>query len=204
MSPFALSSPHNRCRRCQLDCRLPRRLPERGNFLIEDFLALESIAGVGCSQPDSRRRDLSANGDKESAPSSVPRSVAWVSSTPLPAEVGADRVRSGRLVDPVKISAAAQRILDASVVSLCFATSITQATFIWECNSGALDYEQRLLAGRYVLTTSLTPDQASTAEVLAAVIEAATANLLDRAEVADPDIGDQTITGESPALFNDP
>ncbi|MCP3937184.1 MAG: IS1634 family transposase, partial [Actinomycetia bacterium] len=148
----------------------------------------------------------------------------------------AERVRAGRLVDPVKISAAVQRILNASAVSRCFTTNITHGVFTWEYNNDALDYEQRLLAGRYVLTTSLTPAQATTPDVvahyqslanvehrfrvmkdflglrpvfhytdrrvrghiaicvLAAVIEAVIANLLDSAEVADPDIETQTIT----------
>ncbi|MCP4960329.1 MAG: IS1634 family transposase, partial [Actinomycetia bacterium] len=148
----------------------------------------------------------------------------------------ADRVRSGRLVDPVKISAAAQRILSASAVSRCFTTNITHGVFTWNYDDQALDYEQRLLAGRYVLTTSLAFDQATTAEVvahyqslanvehrfrvmkdflglrpvfhytdrrvrghiaicvLAAVIEAVMANLLDSAAITDPDIGTQTIT----------
>ena len=39
--------------------------------------------------------------------------------------------------------------------------------FAWHYNQQALDYEQRLLAGRYVLTTSLTTAQASTADVVA-------------------------------------
>ncbi|MCP4962275.1 MAG: IS1634 family transposase, partial [Actinomycetia bacterium] len=148
----------------------------------------------------------------------------------------ADRVHSGRLVDPIKISAAAQRIPSASAVSRCFTTNITQGTFTWNYDDTALDYEQRLLAGRYVLTTSLTPEQATTAEVvahyqslanvehrfrvmkdflglrpvfhytdrrvrghiaicvLAAVIEAVMANLLDTAAITDPDIETQTIT----------
>lgn len=79
----------------------------------------------------------------------------------------AERVRAGRLVDPARIGAAAQRILTASPVRRCFTTSITHATFHWDYDQAAVDYEERLLAGRYVLTTSLTPRQASTAEVVA-------------------------------------
>jgi hypothetical protein len=76
------------------------------------------------------------------------------------------RVRAGRLVDPAKIGAAAQRILGPSPVSRCFTTSIAEGRFVWDYDQQALDYEQRLLAGRYVLTTSLAADQASTTEVV--------------------------------------
>lgn len=79
----------------------------------------------------------------------------------------AERVRTKRLVDAAKIGAAAQRILGPSPVSRCFTTSIGEGRFGWDYDQAALDYEQRLLAGRYVLTTSLTTQQASTAEVVA-------------------------------------
>jgi hypothetical protein len=79
----------------------------------------------------------------------------------------ANRVRAGRLKDPAKIGAAADRILRDSGVARCFKTSIVAGQFSWTYNQGALDYEERLLAGRYVLTTSLTPDQASTAQIVA-------------------------------------
>ena len=77
------------------------------------------------------------------------------------------RVREKRLVDAAKIGAAAQRILGPSPVSRCFTTTISEGRFFWDYNSDAVDYEERLLAGRYVLTTSLTVSQASTAEVVA-------------------------------------
>ncbi|MDA2951109.1 MAG: IS1634 family transposase [Actinomycetota bacterium] len=76
------------------------------------------------------------------------------------------RVRARKLVDPAKIGAAADRILRDSGVSRCFKTSIIAGQFTWAHDQTALDYETRLLAGRYVITTSLTPDQASTAEVV--------------------------------------
>jgi hypothetical protein len=76
------------------------------------------------------------------------------------------RVRAGRLVDPATIGATAQRILGPSPVSRCFTTTIVEGRFVWDYDQQALDYEQRLLAGRYVLTTSLTTDQATTAEVV--------------------------------------
>ena len=79
----------------------------------------------------------------------------------------AERVSAGRLVDPAKIGAAAQRILGPSPMSRCFTTTVAEGRFGWDYDQQALDYEQRLLAGRYVLTTSLTPAQATTAEVVA-------------------------------------
>ena len=79
----------------------------------------------------------------------------------------ANRVRSGKLKDPAKIGAAADRILRDSGVGRCFNTSIVAGQFTWTYDQAALDYETRLRAGRYVITTSLTPDQASTADVVA-------------------------------------
>jgi len=79
----------------------------------------------------------------------------------------AERVRNKRLTDPAKIGAAAQRILGPSPVSRCFTTSIGDGRFNWDYNADAVDYEERLLAGRYVLSTSLSAQQASTAEVVA-------------------------------------
>ena len=76
------------------------------------------------------------------------------------------RVRSGRLKDPAKIGAAAQRILAPSGVGRLFDLDIGPGRFIYHYNEDALAHEQRL-AGRYVLTTSLTPAQAGTAQVVA-------------------------------------
>ena len=78
----------------------------------------------------------------------------------------AARVRAGKLVDPAKIGAAADRVLRDSGVARCFTTRIVHGQFTWDYDQTALDYEQRLLAGRYVVTTSLTPQQASTAEIV--------------------------------------
>ena len=78
----------------------------------------------------------------------------------------AHRVRAGKLVDPAKIGAAADRILRDSGVARCFTTTITAGQFVWAHDQVGLDYEQRLLEGRYVVTTSLTTAQASTAEVV--------------------------------------
>ncbi|MDA3038138.1 MAG: IS1634 family transposase [Actinomycetota bacterium] len=78
----------------------------------------------------------------------------------------ASRVRTGKLKDAAKIGAAADRILRDSGVARCFTTTIIAGQFTWRYNPETLDYDERLLAGRYVITTSLTTDQASTSEVV--------------------------------------
>ena len=78
-----------------------------------------------------------------------------------------DRVRAGRLVDAGKIGRAAQRILGPSGVGRLFDVEIAEGRFVYHYNDAAFAYEE-LLAGRYVLVTSLTTDQASTAHVVAA------------------------------------
>ena len=76
------------------------------------------------------------------------------------------RVRSGRLKDPAKIGRAAQRILAVGGVGRLFDLEIGPGRFVYHYNEEAQAYE-KLLAGRFVLTTSLTPTQADTAEVVA-------------------------------------
>ncbi|MPZ54631.1 MAG: IS1634 family transposase, partial [Acidimicrobiia bacterium] len=78
-----------------------------------------------------------------------------------------DRVRQGRLKDPAKIGRAAQRILGDSGISRLFDLEIEEGRFLYHYNDAAFDYEERLLAGRYVLTTSLTT-QATAAQVVLA------------------------------------
>ncbi len=77
------------------------------------------------------------------------------------------RVRAGRLKDPAKIGRAAQRILNNSGAGRLFDLDISEGRFLYHYNDHAMQYEQ-LLAGRYVVTTSLTPTQASAAQVVAA------------------------------------
>ena len=77
------------------------------------------------------------------------------------------RVRSGRLKDPAKIGRAAQRILGDSGAGRLFDVDIDQGRFVYHYNEDAHTYEE-LLAGRYVLTTSLTPSQAGAGRVVAA------------------------------------
>ena len=77
------------------------------------------------------------------------------------------RVRAGSLVDPAKIGRAAQRILGDSGVARLFDVEMAKGRFLWHYRDTAFDYEEAL-AGRYVLVTSLTPAQASTAQVVMA------------------------------------
>ena len=77
------------------------------------------------------------------------------------------RVRSGRLNDPAKIGRAAQRILANSGAGRLFDLDIGPGRFVYHYNDHALQHEQ-ILAGRYVLTTSLAPNQASTAQIVTA------------------------------------
>jgi hypothetical protein len=76
-----------------------------------------------------------------------------------------DRVRAGQLVDAGKIGRAAQRILGPSGVGQLFDVEIDTGRFLYHYNDPAFAYEQHL-AGRWVLVTSLTPTQATTAHVV--------------------------------------
>ena len=76
------------------------------------------------------------------------------------------RVRAGKLVDPAKIGATADRNLRDSGVTRLFTTTIRPGRFSWAFDDEALDYEEHALAGRYVITTSLSPAEASTAQVV--------------------------------------
>lgn len=70
-------------------------------------------------------------------------------------------------MDPAKIGRAAQRILDDSPVARLFDVDIAQGRFVYHYDEAAFVYED-LLAGRYVLATSLGADQASAAQVVMA------------------------------------
>ena len=78
-----------------------------------------------------------------------------------------DRVRAGRLVDAGRIGRAAQRILGPSGVGHLFDVEIGDGRFLYHYNETAMAYEE-LLAGRYVLVTSLPADQATTAQIVMA------------------------------------
>jgi hypothetical protein len=75
------------------------------------------------------------------------------------------RVHDGELVDASKIGRAAQRILGASPVARLFDVEIAEGYFLYYYNDDAFAYEA-LLAGRYVLTTSLTAAEATTAQIV--------------------------------------
>ena len=77
------------------------------------------------------------------------------------------RVRDGRLSDPAKIGRAAQRILGPSGVERLFELDIAHGRFVFHYRDDAFAYEA-LLAGRYVLATSLSPAEASTAQIVRA------------------------------------
>jgi len=76
-------------------------------------------------------------------------------------------VRAGRLKDPAKIGRAAQRILADSGAGRPSTSRSAPDASSTTTTSKPTPHEQ-LLAGRYVLTTSLTPTAASTARVVAA------------------------------------
>jgi transposase len=75
------------------------------------------------------------------------------------------RVRDGQLRDPAKIGRAAQRILGESGVGRLFDVEMGKGRFLWHYDEQAMAYES-ILAGRYVLTTSLSMAEASTAAVV--------------------------------------
>jgi hypothetical protein len=77
------------------------------------------------------------------------------------------RVRDGDLVDAGKIGRAAQRILGGCGVAHLFDVEIDTGRFLYHYDEAAFVYEE-LLAGRYVLVTSLPRDEASTAQVVIA------------------------------------
>ena len=77
------------------------------------------------------------------------------------------RVRAGRLKDPAKIGRAAQRILGPSGIARLFDVESGEGRFVYHYDEQAHDWE-KLLAGRYVLTTSLAPDRAPTERVVTA------------------------------------
>ena len=77
-----------------------------------------------------------------------------------------ERVRRGRLADKAKIGAAADRILRDSGVGRCFSTYVEEGLFHWAYDEGAYAYDTELLAGRYVIATSLHKHVATTAEIV--------------------------------------
>lgn len=78
----------------------------------------------------------------------------------------ARRVHERRLADPAKIGAAADRVLRDSGVGRCFKVTVREGFFSFDYDRKALAYDEELLCGRYVLTTSLTLEQASATDVV--------------------------------------
>jgi transposase len=76
------------------------------------------------------------------------------------------RVRAGRLSDPAKIGAAADRILRDSGVSRCFKITVRRDSFSWDFDEKARRYDEELLCGRYVISTSLDKDEVPAAQVV--------------------------------------
>jgi hypothetical protein len=126
------------------------------------------------------------------------------------------RVRRGDLADPGEIGRAAERIVRGSGVERLFDLEISTGRFLYHYDEGALDYEEQLLAGRYVLLTSHSPTRLPTADVLrtyrgllrvedrfkvlkdflglAATIEALIAADLRTAGIRDPDKPGQVLS----------
>ncbi len=75
------------------------------------------------------------------------------------------RVRDGKLVDPAKIGAAADRILRSSPVGRCFTVTVRKGHFSWGFDETTRRYDEELLCGRYVITTSLSATDASATQV---------------------------------------
>jgi transposase len=76
------------------------------------------------------------------------------------------RVRDGKLTDPAKIGAVVDRVLRSSPVGRCFEVTIKKGFFSWDFNEKARRYDEELLCGRYVITTSLSKEEAPAAQVL--------------------------------------
>lgn len=76
------------------------------------------------------------------------------------------RVRRGDLVDKAAIAAAAQRAVDGPVRRLFDLSDLDEARFVYDYDEQALAYDE-LLAGHYLLSTSLDHRQAEAGEVLA-------------------------------------
>jgi len=77
-----------------------------------------------------------------------------------------DRVRRGDLKDPGKIGRSAQRVLSSSGVPRLFDLEIAEGRFLYHYNEEAMNYERDLLAGRFVLLTSLPRKRLPTEDVL--------------------------------------
>ena len=135
---------------------------------IEDDTAWVEIAQHSCRAADICLEDGTRAVVVESdtrARRDTARTAQIVADTETKLRALEDRVRAGRLKDHTKIGAAAQRILATVGAARLFDTDIGVGRFLYHYNEDAHQYEE-LLAGRYVLATSLTPTQANTAQVV--------------------------------------
>lgn len=74
--------------------------------------------------------------------------------------------RAGRVADPAKIGAAADRIIRDSAFGCCFSTTIPKVFFPSDYVEAAYKYDIELLAGCDVLSTSLSNETASVADIV--------------------------------------
>jgi len=122
-------------------------------------------AACDVTLPDGRRAVVVASAERHHR--DTVRTAELVARTEAKLLALEARVRAGGLVDAGKIGRAAQRILGPSGIGRLFDVEITEGRFLYHYNDTAFAHEESL-AGRYVLVTSLTPDQASTAQVVTA------------------------------------
>jgi transposase len=78
----------------------------------------------------------------------------------------APRARKGHLSDKGQIAASADRILHDSGVARCFEVTAEGGFFSWNYDEAARRYDEELLCGRYVISTSLSLTEAPTAKVV--------------------------------------
>ena len=77
-------------------------------------------------------------------------------------------IASGRESSSTRRRSAPQRTASCGTraSARCFAVTIRHGVFSWRFDEEALSYEENLLAGRYVLTTSLSPSEASVTDIV--------------------------------------
>ena len=147
-----------------------RRDPHTAQALaaIDPHTSWVDIAQRGCRAADITLEDGTRVVVVESdarARRDAARTAQIVAATEAKLRALEHRVRAGRLKDPAKIGAAAQRILGSGGAGRLFDVEIGAGRFLYHYNEDAHTYEE-LLAGRYVLATSLTPNQADCAQVV--------------------------------------
>jgi transposase len=132
----------------------------------------EPAANAGCAvcdvQIDGQRMIVVASIERHVR--DLARTTEFMTRTETKLTALEQRVRNQakHLRKPKQIAVQADRILRDSPVGRCYDTEITDHDnlFLWHYNTQAIDYEQQLLTGRWVLTTSHTPQQLGAAQVL--------------------------------------